>query len=197
MVKIVRIDSEQLRDYSSIPNYFQVNKVFLVEPIYSGLKGLKFNLVEVEPYTKWKEQPDDSSNPLNWARTFDISCWGIFVAYDGDTPVGGVAVGSDAPIGFEAYFEDKNSATLWDIRVHPDWRLKGVASKLFNQVLDWARKMGFKRLRMEVTSHNVPMCRFMVKHKSSLAAVHLHGYETEPDVSEESMLIWYYDLLAR
>jgi hypothetical protein len=59
---------------------------------------------------------------------------------------------------------------------------------------DWAREREFRRLKLEVTSANIPMFRFCVKVGCELAAIHRYGYETVPEASDEAMLFWFYGL---
>lgn len=193
-LEIRQIGAEELDLYAEIPGSFRVERVLRVEPIDGGLGGLIFAEEEVQPYTKWDE-PDEESSPMRWPELFRVSGWGIFIAFEGVTPVGGVAVGPDAPGGLTTPFERGGTAVLWDIRVHPVERRRGVATKLFRCAIEWAMKMGYDRVKMEVSSANLPMCRFCAKKGCELVAVHRRGYETAPKAADEAMLIWYYELL--
>jgi GNAT superfamily N-acetyltransferase len=85
-------------------------------------------------------------------------------------------------------------AVVWDLRVRPEARRRGIATELFMRGADWARENGYRRLKLEVTSANLPMCLFCIEVRCELAAVHRYGYETLPEASDEAMLIWFYEL---
>ena len=196
-IEIRQIGVDVLPRYAEIPESFRVESILLVKPVGRGLLGFRFTEQKVQPYMKWDESYDDDSGPANWPKQFDVAEWGIFIAFKDSRPVGGVAVGADAPVGLTTPYEDKEAAVLWDIRVQPDERRQGVATKLFKQAADWARKKGYTRLKLETTSTNVPMCHFCAKQGCELAAVHRYGYETAPKAKGESMLIWYYNLYPK
>jgi GNAT superfamily N-acetyltransferase len=191
-LKIRRVGVDELGLYAEVPESFMCESVFRVEPIDGGLRGFAFNEENVEPHIKWDEQ-DEKDGSKGWPRKYKLEDWGIFIAFRGSTPVGGIAIGADAPGGLRSPFEPGDTAVVWDIRVRPEERRHGVASALFWRGVEWARGEGHRRLKLEVTSANVPMCRFCVKTGCELAAVHRLGYETTKS-PDEAMLIWYYEL---
>jgi len=191
-LEIRKVGAELLPLYAEIPKSFRVEHVIRVEPVENGLGGLGFTLEKVRPYTKWDEQ-DEEDRPKGWPMKYKVEDWGVFMAFRGSTPVGGIAIGADAPGGLRSPFEPGDTAVVWDIRVRPEERRHGVASALFRRGAEWAREEGHRRLKLEVTSANFPMCRFCVKTGCELAAVHRLGYETTKS-PDEAMLIWYYEL---
>jgi GNAT superfamily N-acetyltransferase len=103
-----------------------------------------------------------------------------------------IAIGTLA--GMTIPFEREDVAALWDIRVHPDERRRGIGSKLFEYAADWARRKGCRQLKIETQSVNVPACRFYAKQGCQLGAIHRYGYAGCPDVAHEVMLLWYLEL---
>ena len=83
---------------------------------------------------------------------------------------------------------------LWDIRVHPDERGRGVGTKLFQYAADWARRKGCGQLGLETQNVNVPACRFYVRQGCELGAIHRYGYAGCADLAHEVMLLWYLNL---
>jgi len=84
-------------------------------------------------------------------------------------------------------------AVLWDIRVSPDRRGKGIGTQLFRRAADWARERGCGELKVETQNINVRACRFYAGQGCRLGAIHRHAYREE-HVAHETMLLWYLDL---
>jgi GNAT superfamily N-acetyltransferase len=190
-VTIRTIEADQFSLYDAIPNWFRVESVLRVEVIDGGLGGFRLGEEPVaEPFIK--TYGDDG--PTDWAAGFDLGRWGIFLAADGDLPVGGATVAVDAPVYPLDRFQRKDLAVLWDIRVHPDHRGCGVGSLLFDRAAAWARQNGRGQLGLETSSINVPACRFYAHVGCELGAIHRYGYAGVPQVAHEAMLLWYLDL---
>jgi len=180
--------------YDAIPNWFRVESVFRVQVIGGGLGGLRLVEEEVaEPFIKNYSSQDDDK-PTAWAAVYDVSKWGIFLAREGDRAVGGAAVAVDAPVYPLDRFQRRDLAVLWDIRVHPDERGRGVGRELFRHAVAWSRRKGFGQLGLETQSVNVPACRFYARQGCELGAIHRFGYAGRPEVAHEAMLLWYLDL---
>lgn len=176
--------------YDAIPSHFEVRTVFQVVALEGGLGGLRLVEQPVEPYIKTY----DNDGPTAWAQEFDLQTWGIFVAFEDAKPVGGAAVALNAQVYPLDHFQRKDLAVLWDIRVHPDARKRGIGARLFRHAADWSRGKGYGQLGLETQSVNVPACRFYAKQGCTLGAIHRYGYAGVPDVAHEAMLLWYFDL---
>jgi streptothricin acetyltransferase len=85
-------------------------------------------------------------------------------------------------------------AVLWDIRVHPAHKNRGIGEKLFHQAADWARAKGYGQLGAETDSSNVPACKFYVRMGCELGAILKYGYSGVPEVADYAMLLFYFDL---
>jgi streptothricin acetyltransferase len=194
-ITIQGISADQYPRYGAIPNSYRVTSVFRVEVIGGGLDG--FRLVEehlAEPYVRDYNSAGDD-NPAAWSADFDLARWGIFLAIDDrGRPVGGAAVAVDAPVYPMDRFQRQDLAVLWDIRVHPDHRGRGIGSRLFNHAANWARLKGYGQLGLETDSANVAACRFYRRQGCELGAIHRFGYIGVPEVADTAMLLWYLDL---
>ncbi|HOU12016.1 MAG TPA: GNAT family N-acetyltransferase [Anaerolineae bacterium] len=190
VVQIRTIGVEEFPLYDAIPNHFEVRSVFQVVALDGGLGGLQLIEQPVAPYTK----PYDNDGPTAWAKEFDLQTWGIFVAFDGEKPVGGAAVALNAQVYPLDHFQRKDLAVLWDIRVHPDARGRGIGAQLFRHAAEWARGQGYGQLGLETQNVNVPACRFYARQGCTLGAIHRFGYAGVPNVAHEAMLLWYLDL---
>lgn len=85
-------------------------------------------------------------------------------------------------------------AVLWDIRVQPDFRSRGLGRRLFRRAVDLARERGCRQLMAETQNVNVPACYFYAAQGCQLGAIHRHAYARHPNVAHEVMLLWYADL---
>jgi GNAT superfamily N-acetyltransferase len=193
-IEIRDVGVESLPRYAEIPTSFQVKSIFEVEAIDQGLGGFSIAEKNVKPYLKdYDKQNEYGDRPTGWARKFDVSNWGFFLAMDGSHIVGGATVATDTPnvIMLE---NRRDLAVLWDIRVHPDKRRNGIGTELFRYAVDWARRRGFKHFKIETQNVNVPACRFYAKQGCELGAIHRYGYARSPEVAHETMLLWYLEL---
>jgi GNAT superfamily N-acetyltransferase len=193
-VKIQQVGPEALPLYASVSIAYQVTSVYRVESIDEGLGGLALKEERVTPYFKdYDAQAQGDDRPERWARQFDLSNWGFFLAMDGERAAGGAAVALNSP---EVHMLENRSdlAVLWDIRVQPGQRGQGIGRQLFQQAADWAREQGCKQIKIETQNVNVPACRFYARQGCHLGAILRYGYAGCPRVAHEAMLLWYLDL---
>jgi len=195
-LEIKQVGLDLLATYAAIPISFKVESILRVEAIDRGLGGLA--LVEEKaspPYVKdyGQDSGDESDSPVAWPKQFDVSRWGVFLAYDGPRPVGGAAVAIDTP-GLNVLEDRHDLAVLWDIRVCSDQRGRGIGTALLRHAAGWARQLGCTQLKIETQNVNVPACRFYASQGCTLGAIHRHGYAACPPVAHEAMLLWYLDL---
>ena len=194
-LQIVEITANRLDQYAQISIGFMVNSMFSVQPVENGLGGLRFVEEAVSPpYFKDYDHTEPEGSPIFWPNQFDISQWGFFLALCGETPVGGAAVAYHT--GGVHMLEDRSDlAALWDIRVRPEERGRGVGSAVFRHILPWIRARGGRQLKIETQNINVGACRFYAQMGCHLGMVHRYGYAAMPGCEQEVMLCWYLDLL--
>ncbi len=82
-------------------------------------------------------------------------------------------------------------AVLWDIRVHPQMRGRGIGSALLQAVERWTLARGGASLKVETQNINVPACRFYARNGFALRNVNANAY---PSFPEEIQLLWYKEL---
>ena len=190
-VEIREMGPEALAEYAAIPTAYTVESVLRVESVDKGLGGFRLVEEKVTPYRKdYDDHDHGDENPLSWAGQFDISSWGIFMAFEGSTPVGGATVAVDAAV-MEWLGDCKDVAVLWDIRVRPEHRGCGIGSGLFQHAADWARSRGYKQLKLDTQDVNVPACRFYVKQGCELGGIVRDAFTDCPAIAHEVMLLWY------
>lgn len=176
-----------LADYSRVPIAFEVRERLAVLAPEAGLGGLRLVPEPVEPpYLKdYDAEPDH--HPAAWARRFDLSRWGILAAYAGAERVGGAVVAWDVP-DVELLDGRSDLAVLWDLRVAPARRGRGLGAALFRAAEGWALARGAHWFKVETQNVNVGACRFYARQGCVLGAVHRFAY---PALPEEVQLLWY------
>jgi len=186
-----------LLTYASIPISFTVDTIYRVDVLDTGLGGLCLVEEKVDqPYLKDYDRTGSDGtpeSPLYWPELFDISSWGIFLAYDEDMPVGGATIALHSPDVNMLEGRD-GLAVLWDIRVRPDRRGEGIGTKLFRHSENWAKEQGCRQLKIETQNVNVPACRFYSRQGCTLGGIYRFGYAGRLNVAHEVMLLWYLDL---
>jgi GNAT superfamily N-acetyltransferase len=189
-IKIIEETSKILPEYEKVSIAFSVETFFRVELVENGLGGVKLFEEKLEnPYIKNYDNFAEDK-PTNWAKRFDLSNWTFLSAFDGERRVGGAAMAWKTPEIF--MLEDREDlACLWDLRVAPEYRGKGVGQKLFGFALDWARKKNCKLFKVETQNVNVPACRFYESQGCHLGAFNLHAY---PQALNEVQIVWYRNL---
>lgn len=177
-----------LAEYARLPIAFRVDRVLDVTARGDGGFALSARRLQV-PYVKDYDAVD-GEGPLHWTRRFDVSNWTLFTARVDGNRMGGAAVAFDTP-GLTMLEGRRDLSLLWDIRVVPDARGKGIGSALFERVEAWAQARGCRQLKVETQNINVRACGFYARNGCELRLVHRAAY---PDLPEEIQLLWYKDL---
>jgi streptothricin acetyltransferase len=187
-VNIVEETHGSLAEYEKVSIAFRVETFFRVELIENGLGGIV--LSEETLATPFVKDYDDHEKPSGWAKRFDLSNWGFFSAFAGEKRIGGAAVAWKTPelLMLEG---QEDAACLWDLRVAPEFRGKGVGKRLFEYALNWARARNCRLFKVETQNINVPACRFYEQQGCHLGAFNLNAY---PPEMNEIQLIWYRNL---
>ena len=192
-IQIRKVGPDSLEQYGQIPMRHRVESVFRVDEIDGGLGGLTLTETPFDqPYVKDHDE-DPEENVSSWTSRFDVSNWLFLMAFDGSKAVGGATVAFRLPKVHMLQGRD-DLAVLWDIRMHPDYKRKGIASGLLDRAAQWARKQGCKQIKIETQNNNIPACRFYAARGCHLGAIDRYGYAHAPRVAHETMLIWYLDL---
>jgi GNAT superfamily N-acetyltransferase len=151
MAEIVYVEEKT----DALPQYGEVSIAFLVESelkvklIDRGLGGVRLTEVPVEsPY--WVDyDANRGAGPIRWERRWNIENWGLISAFDREKRVGGAVIAFDTP-GVD-YLEGRNDITaLWDLRVSPEYRGRGVGAALVRKCIEWSRNRGCKFMKVEL-----------------------------------------------
>lgn len=192
-IAIREVGSESLQFYARVPIRFRVESVFRVELIADGLGGMTLTEEPVaEPYTKDYDSYEEE--PLTrWTEHFDVSNWLFLLASAGDEVVAGATVAFRSP-NVDMLERRTDLAVLWDLRVCPEYRHRGIGTALLDRAATWARERGCSQLKIETQNVNVAACRFYAAQGCRLGMIHRHAYAGDARVAHEAMLLWYLDL---
>lgn len=178
--------AEDLVGYASVPIAFRVSQMLVHAP---DVGPLAFRERAVEP-SGWKDYDAEPGNhPTGWAQRFDISSWRIISAWRGAERAGGMVLIQGVP-GLDMLEGPDDLAMIWDLRVLPILRRRGIGSVLVRAAEQWARSRGCTELKVETQNINVQACRFYEKNGFALRAVDPTAY---PGLNEIQML-WYKNL---
>ncbi|HYD53339.1 MAG TPA: GNAT family N-acetyltransferase [Gemmatimonadaceae bacterium] len=191
-IRIAREDASTLAEYARVPIAFEVRETLGVTVLDSGLGGLVFHVEPVPtPYAKDYDQ-EPGNHPTDWPRRFDLREWAILAAWEDEARVGGAVVAWNTP-GVESLEGRSDLPVLWDLRVAPGHRGRGVGAALFRAAAAWSAERGARQLAVETQNVNVGACRFYARQGCVLGAVHRFAYPTLP---LEVQLRWYMDLTS-
>lgn len=191
MITVKQVGSSYFPEYDKIPMRVHVTTEYRLVKINNGLGGISLVETPVEPYTKDFCVGKDES-VRRWLR-WDLSSWGFFMAFDGETPVGASAVAARTE-GVNLLCGRSDLAALWDIRVIDGYKRRGIGHMLFQTVTEWSKAQGMKQLKIECQSNNVPAVNFYHKMGAVLGAIDEYAYHDDPYAEGEIQLIWYLDL---
>ena len=186
---IKQVTTDTLPLYSKIPISFLVESVYRVKT-KDGFDGFELYEEKVShPYIKDYDAVK-GEGPTRWLKRFDMSKWGIFMALDGERPVGGTIIAPGAYVGDI----DSTFAQMFDIRVRPQLRRSGTGTKLLQQAASFARQLNFKFLKIETQNTNIPACKFYAKQGCQLGNIDLYAYKSDPAYEHEFRIVWYLEL---
>lgn len=189
-VEIREVGTDALARYSEVPISLLVESVLIPEPVDNGLGGIRLREEKVErPYIKDYDAAR-GEGPTRWLKRFDMSNWGIFMAFEQETHIGGAIVAPGAYIGDL----DSRFAQLFDIRLLPEKRRQGAGAILLRYAADWAKLQGCKYLKIETQNTNIPACRFYARQGAELGNIDKFAYTGYPESEDEVQLVWYLEL---
>ena len=185
-IVVGEIGPEAYSLYAQVTPEFVVESSLDCESVDGGLGGFRLRQTPVDhPYRKY----DHDEDPPDWARKYDLSKWGVFLATVDRSPVGGAAVAPPMP-GIVVAEGRHDRAALFDIRVSPEQRRRGIGTALLHACAEWAQGQGFAFLDIETQNVNVPACRFYAGNGCELVEIRRFAYAHCPEFAHEAMLIW-------
>lgn len=177
-----------LQQYGEVPMTFTVKTQYRADLIDHGLGG--WSLVEETVELPYEKDYDEAGPPTRWLKHGDVSNWVVFAAYDGPARVGGAVVAWNTP-SIHMLEARTDLAVLWDIRVRQEFRRSGIGTQLFDTSLEWAKRRGCSRIKIETQNINVPACHFYASMGCELRGIHHGAY---PEYPEEVQFLWYLNI---
>lgn len=183
-------------DRRYFPLYDQISMAFTVRSEYRlvkpdrGLGGILLQEVPVSPYRK---DLGKYERACEYEARFDISHWRVFMAFDGEKPVGGATFAARTP-GVDMLEGRDDLCVLWDIRVEEGYRGQGIGQVLWDRGEAWAKSLGMAQMKVECQNNNVRACRFYHKQGAELCKIDEYAYAGDDEVAAETQLIWYKSL---
>jgi GNAT superfamily N-acetyltransferase len=186
-VEISEEKIDWLDEHARISIAFKVESVWALSSESHGLGGLRLSEKRLDrPYVKVYDVLPNR-HPTQWAAQFDMANWGFFSARIQGTAVGGAVLAWHSP-DFDMLEGRTDMGVVWDIRVVPEMRRRGIAAQLFTAVERWARDRGCRQLKVETQNINVAACRFYASRGFELGTIDRFAYR---DLPEEIQLVWY------
>jgi ribosomal protein S18 acetylase RimI-like enzyme len=192
-IDLLPANLQTLTEYSTIPINFEVKSIYKIRLMAGGLGGIRLTEEPVsEPYIK-DYDARDGEGPTRWLSRFDTSNWVILLARSGEIVVGGAVIVAFSP-EIHMLRGRNDLATVWDLRVRPEFRRQGMGTEVFRRAAKWAKEKGCRQLSVETQNVNVPACKFYRKHGCALGEINRFQYASNPSIAHEVMLVWYLDL---
>ncbi len=166
-----------LSEYAKLSIEYLVESEFHMEWINNGLGGIGLTEVQVEPY--WKNYDTPDNNPSHLIDKFDMANWKVLSVYDGAIRVAGAILAFETQ-GIHMLEGRNDLVDIWDIRVDKAYRGHGVGQMLFAACVDWAREMKCTRIKVETQNNNTKACKFYASQGAKLSNVNKHAYKDPP-----------------
>ena len=178
-------DSTSIPDYASISIAFEIRTIVDTATLQIGS-----SIFSVRPAPRVREKSYDNypgNHPASWGTRFDVDTWRFLAAYDErDQRVGGAVV-ITTPCSIAAIGGRPGHAVLWDLRVAPATRGRGVGTALLTAAEEVARAAGCRGLDVETQDVNAAACRLYARNGLRLLSIEAGAYHEAPD---ETKLLW-------
>lgn len=180
-LEIIAGAAESLQSYAAVSIAFEVTEVIDIGALQTGTsRALKTRPIST-PYTKdYDALP--GNHPSQWPRQFPVADWTILAAHDAGRQVGGAILVPEAE-----WVRDAMSMLLWDLRVAPEFRRRGIGHALLAKVEAVALSRGRQNLYVETQDVNVGACRFYAHHGFLPDRIARGVY---PGLPDETRVLW-------
>jgi len=190
MIIFKEVDKSFFELYDMVSMNVNVHSEYKVKRIDNGLGGLALEEVSVESYIK---DLSIYERATEYEKEFDITNWRVYMAFDGDIPVGAMTIAGRTE-GLNMLCGREDACVLWDIRVADAYKRKGIGQKLLDIGVVNAKKDGYQQMIIECQNNNVPACKFYQKQGAVLSKIDMYAYYLEPEIRNEIQFVWYLNM---
>lgn len=180
-LEIVTGTAPSLQSYAAVSIAFEVTEVIDLRSLQPGTPALLKTRAISSPYTKdYDALP--GNHPSQWRTQFPVTAWTILTAHDAGRQIGGAILVPEAEL-----VTDPMSMLLWDLRVAPEFRRRGIGRALLTKVEATVLSRRRQLLYVETQDVNVGACRFYA-HCGFLPDRITRG--VYPQLPDESRILW-------
>ncbi|MGD9804156.1 MAG: GNAT family N-acetyltransferase [Hyphomicrobiaceae bacterium] len=181
---------DRLPAHGQISIAFEVRSVLDLTIPESGLGGFILRERHVaSPYIKDYDSVA-GNRPCDWGQWFGMTNWTLLSAWTDGRRAGGLVIAFKTQ-DLEILERRDDLAVIWDIRVAPDLRGRGIGSALIAAAEAWAKTQAYRQIKVETQNINVAACQFYARRNYTLGAIHRFAYPLFP---HEIQLLWYKNL---
>ena len=185
-LEIVEKSRAFIEQYSTIPIAFDVRECLSAEVLADASNGTALRPSPVEGPNVKDYDALPGQRPADWPRRWNLDKWWFAAALDGERYVGAIAIVMDT-VEIAGPRHKPDEAMLWDIRVMPEQRRRGVGRALLSFAERHAQAFGKLYMSAETQNINVAACRFYARAGYTLQSVDRFAY---PELPQETQLIW-------
>ena len=190
MITVKEVDRTYFDLYDQVSMNVEVRSIYKLKRLDSGPGGFIFDEVPVKECIKDYSKYEIAKE---YEKTFDISTWRFYMAFDDEKPVGAATVAGPTE-NIYLLSGRKDACVLWDIRVEDGYKHMGIGQKLFDLCKSFAIEDGYSQMLIETQNINVTACKFYKKQGAVLSKVDMYAYYSQPDSRDEIQFIMYLDL---
>jgi GNAT superfamily N-acetyltransferase len=207
-LNVKEVTFDYLEEYNKITSWYYVDSILKLKKIKNGLGGIIFEEIDIkeknnsfikenrsfywdDKLNRYIKNYDIEENLIDLPKEFDITNWGILIAYYNEEPAGGAILAYDTK-NVNMLDKRKDLTVLWDIRVSDKFKNKGIGTSLFQKAVDWSKKRNCTQMKIETQNINANACKFYAKQGAILGKIDEYAYYNECDF--ETQLIWYFDI---
>ena len=173
-IDVAELPASRVAEYAAVSVAYRVERRLVLD-------APPFTFREVAVAAAYEKDYDQlGETPMDWSLRFDLARWGLFVARQNGEICGGAAVAPPGDV-MRGVSLPPGTAVLWDIRVAPQHRGRGVGAALFRAARAWDRAHGYAGLVAETQDVNVGAVRFYLKMGCTVIACDPGAYESLPD----------------
>ncbi|MDQ6718678.1 MAG: GNAT family N-acetyltransferase [Gemmatimonadota bacterium] len=183
-VEVRRENHPSLTEYAATVTAFEVREA--IGPVSAGAAPHPLPRRVVSPAFRKDYDAIPGNGPDGWHARFAVDRAHFLAAYDHGRRVGGAVVIVE-PADVARLGGDTPFALLWDVRVTPEARGRGIGRALLDAAGLAAREAGCGGMIAETQDINVAACQLYANAGYSILGIDPAAY---PDIPGETQIVW-------